>query len=43
VHFHNTFQLSFPSGSTRQSIDTAARQIAQRLEPQISRLVSRTN
>jgi hypothetical protein len=43
VHFHNTFQLSFPNGSTRQSIDTAARQIAQRLEPQISRLVSRTN
>jgi hypothetical protein len=41
--FNNTFQLSFPNGATKASIDTAVRQIATRLEPQLARLVPRTN
>jgi hypothetical protein len=43
VMFNNTFQLSFPNGASRQSIDVATKQIAARLEPQIRRLVTRNN
>ena len=42
VVFNNTFQLSFPSGASRSSIDVAVKQIASRLEPQMQRMVSRS-
>ena len=41
VSFNNTFQLSFPNGASQQSVQTAVRQIAERLEPQMRRMVSR--
>jgi hypothetical protein len=42
VTFNNTFQLSFPNGTSKQSIDTAVKQIASRLEPHLRRTVSRS-
>lgn len=43
LQFNNTFQLSFPNGATRTSIDVATKQIAQRLEGQMRSVVSRDN
>jgi hypothetical protein len=43
VTFQNTFNLSFPNGASKQSIDVAARQVAARLEPQLRRMITRTN
>jgi hypothetical protein len=41
--FQNTFNLSFPNGASKQSIDVAVRQVANRLESQVRRTIPRNN
>jgi len=43
IMFNNTFQLSFPYGTSQASIKTAARQLSQELRVQMNTAVSRSN
>lgn len=43
ITFQNTFQLSFPNGTSQSSIKTAARQLSQELHTQMKTAVSRSN